>query len=409
MSSSVKASSKNLSGTYAIEPCAPAAANFAVIPVFDENLQIYDTLASIKRALQYSPQSVSVILVLNEPPSATVLQQQNNRELLHSLEKNDGKYDGGLELGRNLFYINLLDKEIKEKFRTVGNARKCGFDGAIRQSDGKVTDKIFFSLDADTVISANYFTRAFEYFVDNPQSAGAVFNFEHRLEEDKLLALAAMRYEIYLLDYAVKLHKSLSRYGFWTIGSAFACTVRDYLRCGGMRRHAAGEDFYFLQALRKVGDIGILKDAFVYPAGRVSDRVPFGTGPAIARQLKGEYPGLYDQQAFDLLKEFFLTCRDCTIEELAGDIYKLAPSLLQEFFEQQDFANVWQKIVKNTPKEHAKLLESLHTYCDGFFILKFCHYLEETYPADFKRQPLPTDEMLAEKLTELRSEVSNSF
>ena len=49
-----------------------------------------------------------------------------------------------------------------------------------------------------------------------------------------------MCYEIYLRDYAWKLRQCGSIYNFWTIGSAVMCRASDYMRCGGMRRCAAG-------------------------------------------------------------------------------------------------------------------------------------------------------------------------
>ena len=61
---------KNAAALYPIEPANPAAANFVVIPVFDENSYICATLESVKKALDNSPQPVAVILVLNEPASA---------------------------------------------------------------------------------------------------------------------------------------------------------------------------------------------------------------------------------------------------------------------------------------------------------------------------------------------------
>jgi len=393
---------------YPPEPSGDAgkAGHFAIIPVYDENAHIYSTLASVKTALIRSPEPVKVILVLNEPANAPAGACQRNRELLASLQKNDGKYDGGLSVGRELFFINLLDKEIKTKFRTVGNARKCGFDGALHQIDGQVTDQnsLLFSLDADTLVSPDYFISALQYFRLHPELAGAVFDFEHRLSGIRELDLAAMRYEIYLRDYSCKLKNARSEYWFWTIGSAFACTARDYMRCGGMRRHAAGEDFYFLQALRKVGRIGVVPDCRVYPAGRVSDRVPFGTGPAIARQLQGEMPELYNPDSFELLKAFFLHCETLEYDQLTGAITGAAETELQEFFQTLDFDCIWAKIVRNTPRCREKLLEALHIYCDGFFIIKFCHWLEQQYPGKFARQKMFSDELLAEKLHALRQE-----
>ena len=300
----------------------------------------------------------------------------------------------------------MTDKEIPDKFRNVGNARKCGFDAVISASDGKVTDQntLFFSLDADTLVDENYFVNAFCWQQAHPEYAGAVFHFAHRSNGDGPAAeMAMMRYEYYLRDYAWKVRSCGSYFGFWTIGSAFMCRMSDYMRCGGMRRCAAGEDFYFLQALRKVGEIGVVKDTTVYPSARISQRVPFGTGPAVEAISRGKTCELYNPQPFSWLKEFFLACRQADLASLSGDITAFAPAHLAEYLAEQDFAGVWQKIVKNTPKSRSKLLNRLHSFCDSFFIMKFCHYLEELYPAELGKIPLTLeDDELEEYLTNLR-------
>ena len=49
------------------------------------------------------------------------------------------------------------------------------------------------------------------------------------------------------------------------------------------------------------------------------------------------------------------------------------------------------------------LRKNLHNFCDGFFILKFAHFLEEKYPLRFPRLPVPADQELPGALLELRS------
>ena len=391
-----------------IEPLTATLPDHAtVIPLYDENDFIYEVLHSIKRALNHSPEPVAIILVINEPLNAPAESIQNNRELLQSLRANDGKFDGGLAVGRELFFIDLTDKELPDKHRTVGNARKSGFDSFLAQSDGKVTDKkrLLFSLDADTLVSENYFESSFEWFTRHPKTGGAVIPFEHRTDgfsaEQKN---AVLRYEYYLWDYALKLRNCGSRYGYWCIGSAFFCNGADYMACGGMRRNAAGEDFYFLQALTKVAPLGIVPDCQVFPAGRISHRVPFGTGPAVARQLAGEEQKLFNDGIFALLKEFFTAVNQSDFDILSQDITPLAPAELQEFFRTVDFSVVWAKIVSNSPRNAEALRKNLHNFCDGFFILKFAHFLEEKYPLCFPRVPLPADDELPSGVQELRSQ-----
>ena len=72
---------------------------------------------------------------------------------------------------------------------------------------------------------------------------------------------------------------------------------------------------------------------------------------------------------------------------------------------------IWQKIVKNTPRSAEALQHALQIYCDGFFVLKFCHFLEEKYPEKFARQPLPGNDpvILAARLRAMRQFVRENF
>ncbi len=375
---------------FPIEPSSPAAdgcRHFAVIPVYDENDALPTTLGSLHRALKHSPEPVKVVLVFNTPPAAPVEACRANAALLASLRKNDGRNDGGLAVGSDLYFIDLPDKELPDKFRNVGNARKMGFDGCVFGNDGKVTDRggWLFSLDADAPVSDNYFSAALRSAAAHPEWAGAVFHFEHRFPAEPSAREAGMRYELWLRDYARQCRRAGSQYGFWSIGSAFMVRSRDYQRCGGMRRRAGGEDFYFLQALRKVGRIGVVPEATVYPSGRISARVPFGTGPAIRRQLAGEPLRFYNPSCFEPLREFFTAAAAVPDAALRADALALTPEPLKTFLVQQDFGAVWRRIAANTPHRLHALAEALQIYCDGFFILKFCHWLENTRPESYRR------------------------
>ena len=53
-----------------------------------------------------------------------------------------------------------------------------------------------------------------------------------------------------------------------------------------MNRKKAGEDFYFLQKLFDAGHFSECNTTRVIPSPRPSDRVIFGTGPAIREYLE---------------------------------------------------------------------------------------------------------------------------
>jgi hypothetical protein len=74
----------------------------------------------------------------------------------------------------------------------------------------------------------------------------------------------------------------------------------------GIPRREAGEDFYLLNKLAKVGRVHDLEGDPVRIRGRVSDRVPFGTGAALqeiqAALAEGRPTRHYDPHVFDGLR-----------------------------------------------------------------------------------------------------------
>jgi len=94
--------------------------------------------------------------------------------------------------------------------------------------------------------------------------------------------------------------KIRSPWAFTALGSGLAASIRACRRVGGLTAKASGEDFYFLQKLRKFGSILLWNDRPVYPAARFSSRVHFGTGPALLEGQRGKwspYP-IYSIQSF---------------------------------------------------------------------------------------------------------------
>jgi len=79
-----------------------------------------------------------------------------------------------------------------------------------------------------------------------------------------------------------------------------------YVEVRGMNKREAGEDFYFLSKLAKIGKISYIKETCVYPSARPSTRVPFGTGSRVQRFLsgKGQEYLLYDPQIFVILADW---------------------------------------------------------------------------------------------------------
>lgn len=168
-------------------------------------------------------------------------------------------------------------------------------------------DDIIVSLDADEVFSENYLRSIAQNFSNHPGSAALAVPYFHRTPSCQTAARAMLRYEIYMRHYFLNLARISSPYAFTALGSAMAVPVWAYRAIGGMTPKLSGEDFYFLQKLRKFGEVLLWNDEIAYPEARFSDRVFFGTGPAMIKGASGDwssYP-IYSGALFDEIQETY--------------------------------------------------------------------------------------------------------
>jgi hypothetical protein len=77
------------------------------------------------------------------------------------------------------------------------------------------------------------------------------------------------------------LREAHSPYAYHSIGSTLAIHAETYAVVRGVPRRNAGEDFYLLNKAAKVDRIAILAEPSIAITARYSQRVPFGTGPAL--------------------------------------------------------------------------------------------------------------------------------
>lgn len=207
------------------------------------------------------------------------------------------------------FNTVIIDKSSKGngwrgKKHGVGWARKTLMD-AINAVAGE--NDIMVSLDADTTFSENYFQSLVTNFKRSPDATGIAVPYFHKPVPDEEAYRAILRYEIYMRYYSLNIWRIGSPYTFTALGSAMACPVWAYRAVGGMTPKMSGEDFYFLQKLRKTGRLLFWNEEKVYPDARFSDRVYFGTGPAMIKGNQGDwssYP-LYQWHFFDEIRETY--------------------------------------------------------------------------------------------------------
>jgi glycosyltransferase involved in cell wall biosynthesis len=265
------------------------------------------------------------------------------------------------------FPIEIIDRSSKGKGWTgkdigVGWARKTVMDHLNNEA---ADHDIIISLDADTRFNPGYFDSILENFQKHPEAVALSVPYYHELTGDEQKDRAILRYEIYMRYYAINLWRIGSPYSFTAIGSAMALPVKSYRAIGGMTPHKSGEDFYFLQKLRKYGPVLTWNKEKVYPEARYSDRVFFGTGPAMIKGRDGDwssYP-IYPFELFDEIKETYDLLPNLFLKDVSTPI----DDFIEEKFANQ---NIWQPLRENF-KTREQFVKACHHKIDGLRILQF--------------------------------------
>jgi hypothetical protein len=371
---------KNKSGRQLENIPVRAFKNALVIPVCAESEYLPSTLESFANNPVSELSDTLVFLVINNPPPGTAgasAKFAENQDTLRLLRNSHFPFQEKL----NLSWIDASGpgSEINPK-EGVGAARKIGMDTALEFLDFAGSSPVIISLDADTSVEGNYLAAIKGYFLANQDKAGATINFEHQpgrtAEEDA----AVISYELFMRYYVEGLRISQSPYAYHVLGSAMAFRAEDYVRAGGMRRRNGGEDFYFLQALRKTGSVGQIIDTTVHPSSRASDRVPFGTGPRISQILEAKGSLMfYNPEIFMLLKKLFSAVSLLADADTLTTLKSL-DGVTNQYLAENNFFHEWEKILKNTPDKIEKVRWAFYTWFDAFRTLKFVHFCEGRYP-----------------------------
>lgn len=221
-----------------------------------------------------------VILVLNRPDSDP--DTGANTALRNALKTLDG--GGAARPVNHCTDLYLYDMEATGKLtpasQGVGLARKTGCDVALKWiHEGAISGDWIGSTDADALLPADYWGKL--QGLPTATSA-AVFPFHHVPGPDASCNEATMLYELRLHHYVLGLEFADSPYAYHTLGSCLAVRAESYARVRGFPKRAGGEDFYLLSKLAKTGPIARLAGPCIHLQSRYSERVPFGTGPAVA-------------------------------------------------------------------------------------------------------------------------------
>lgn len=359
-----------------------------IIPAYKESKAFYQRLASSL----LKQHAVLLVLVINQPDSLTS-PHPDNALLWHQLIDSTVEQDTSSNiLLRSIPHTNstllLIDRfnaglRIPEK-QGVGLARKIGADIALSLiNSGHVTHPWIYTTDADTHLPSNYFTVLDSHISSHRTAlpAAATYPFKHLCDATPV-GQATELYEQRLHQYVDGLHTAGSSYAFQTIGSTIAISATHYAQVRGFPKRSGGEDFYLLNKLAKTGGINSVQEAIITIEARQSDRVPFGTGPAINKLLLEKNISqaniFYHPQIFVELKRWLEKIHLTQTNSLCE--LSLSTSTLEAL----RTLGAAQAIAaaRKVSTSASSYKKHIHTWFDAFKTLRFVHCLQEqAYPS----------------------------
>lgn len=385
----------------------PATAAIAALPAAEPWNQVVvipvcNEATGILRPLPPAAGRSLMIVVVNETEGAAQHVSQANlgfSDELARLFKAGWQSPAGLTLYRDPATPRdiLLADRYSDGFRFpasggVGHARKTGADlAAWLVHQGRVLSRWIHCSDADVHLPERYFDCI-------PEAGGAgageiaamVYPFRHVSGDaaDRISQVTRL-YEFSLRYYVAGLSYAGSPYAFHTIGSTIAVDALNYARVRGFPRRQAGEDFYLLNKLAKVGSVRQLAAGIecepIEIEARLSDRVPFGTGAATGKIMEMDNPAeefvLYHPAVFDHLRQWlgnlgdFWRQQSCDPAMLStqGDFRILSDGLIELGTEEA------LKHALRQSSNVSQFMRQMHTWFDAFRTLKLIHYLRDRH------------------------------
>ena len=293
-------------------------AGVLVVPLQREDESFLENLAP---ALNGAGGRVLVVAVVNATDEAPAATHDGNARLLRvladrlvprqelpTLERSAAS----AILGRpGAFDLLVIDRASPGKRLPVGEgvglARRIGMDLALQlqQLDG-ITSPWLATTDADAQPPASYFQTLADVAPLTPRGLRRValtLPFWHTPSGDAAIDSATADYELSLRYYTLGLAAAGSPYAYQSMGSSLAVLAEAYAEVRGFPRRNAGEDFYLLDKLAKVGALHRPDCEPIRLRSRTSDRVPFGTGRKVGEIVENAGAlSTYHPRVFDLLR-----------------------------------------------------------------------------------------------------------
>jgi hypothetical protein len=196
---------------------------------------------------------------------------------------------------------------------------------------------------------------------------------------DEKIYQSVISYELHLRYYKNALKFAGHPLAIYTVGSSMGVRASAYAQQGGMNKRKAGEDFYFLNKVAATDGFYELNTTKVIPSPRISKRVPFGTGKAIADLIKSDSTTYYTYnfQSFVDLKNFFETIENFYLKE-PEKYFHLLPPTVQEFIGMPVFISKIKEIHKHSTS-FKTFRKRFFTWWDPFTVMKYLHFARDHF------------------------------
>ncbi len=364
----------------------PGYEQAVIVPLYDE---ARDCLGRVFAHLQTS--NTLVVAVINAPNDAPPQTIRRCQALLRQ---------AAAATPLTVVSIDCVSTPLEAK-ATVGQARKIGSDVALLlHMAGHVRSPWLYQTDADAILPADYFQPQL------PSRGAVVFAHRHR-SNDALLQQAADLYDRHMRFYSAGLKAAGSAYAYPSLGSTISVHAHSYAAVRGFPKRDAAEDFYLLNKVAKVHGVVYLPQINIELAARLSERVPFGTGPAlshICRTLQQDPSGesylSYHPASFTLLRDALQA-----LDEYADSPPEVAQARWQtrptqphiKLLEELRFTRVCTSLDRQncTAKQRRKVL---HEWMDAGKTLRFVHAARRFH----------ADQPLLQTLRNLPAEISRN-
>ena len=359
-----------------------------VVPARAESVCLLDGYRAAARA--GAGRTLVVVVVNGAEECATEVHAQNAR-LLAELPAEDDAF--------SVVAIDRASPGVRLPARGgVGLARRIGTDFALAlYRRGGLRSPFIVCTDADATLPPDAFASQ-----EPPDASAVVSRFRHVPCGNTLVDLAHVHYELSLRHYVLGLARAGSPWAFHTVGSTLRVHAEHYAAVRGFPARSGGEDFHLLAKLAKVAPVRAAPGGVVELRARTSSRVPFGTGPAVARLsallVEGREPTLFDPRVFTRLAgvlselEHFVAARgEVRLDPVSG-----------AFLAERGLDAVLVRARRERPAADV-LRRRLHEWLDALTTLRLVHRLRDAeLPAVPWRQALGVTGSPEDALTSLR-------